>query len=204
MKKNNQNVQFLRVSVNAFERAIAEDYSPIVEAEWRGIKVRIKKHLSFKRMLEFVDSVVESCFTADTGTYLPEVKDFVTRAAILEYYGNFTLPHSMERKYDLIYSSDAVSFVCQYVDQAQFNSMMAAIDKKIEHRAQSNIEALTKQMNEVVAGFNVLEKNLSGIFNGIDNDTVSKIAGAIANGSFDEEKLIDAFMQKKTEAEAAK
>ena len=71
--------------------------------------------------------------------------------------------------------------------------MLAAIDRKIEHQAQSNIEAMNKQMNELIAGFSTIEKNLSGIFGGIDNETITKIAGAIADGKFDENKLVKAF-----------
>ena len=94
-----------------------------------------------------------------------------------------------------MYTADIVSFVVQYVEHMQFNAMLAAIDHKIEHQAQNNIEALNKQMNEVVAGLSALEKNLSSIFGGVDNETITKIAGAIADGSFDESKLVKAFTE---------
>lgn len=48
-------------------------------------------------------------------------------------------------------------------------------------------------MNEVIDSFSALEKNLSGNFGDIDNETVTKIAGAIADGKFDENKLVKAF-----------
>lgn len=192
--KNNQNIQSPRVATNDFEDAALKNYSPIVETEWCGIPVLIKKHLSFVSMLEFVDSVVESCFAEDTGEYLPEIKDFAVRCAILTIYSNFSLPDDLERKYSLVYASDAISFVLDFIDLDQFHQMLTAIDKKIEHRAQSNIEALNKQMNEIAANFNVLEDKLSNIFGAVDGDTISKVAGAIANGSFNEDKLVQAFL----------
>lgn len=182
-----------KISVEEFRNAIEADFTPEVEIIWRGITLHIKKCLSFEAMLTFVSNVVSSCFEEKTGEYLPEIKDFATRCFILESYAGFDLPKSISEKYDLIYCSDIVSVIVQQVEQGQFNSMLNAIDRKIEHQAQSNIEALNKQMNEVVAGFTALEQNLSAIFGGIDNDTISKIAGAIANGSFDESKLVKAF-----------
>lgn len=182
-----------RISIEDFKKAVAEDFEPAVDVDWRGLTLHIKKCLSLEEMMTFVSDVVSSCFAADTNEYLPEVKDFSTRCCILENYAGFVLPKSLSEKYEMVYNSDIVSFVVQYVEHMQFNAMLAAIDHKIEHQAQSNIEALNKQMNEVVAGLSALEKNLSGIFGGVDNETITKIAGAIADGSFDESKLVKAF-----------
>lgn len=184
-----------RISIEDYKKAVAEDFEPIVNVDWRGFTLHIKKCLSLEEMMTFVSDVVSSCFAENTNEYLPEVKDFSTRCCILENYAGFVLPKSLSEKYEMVYSSDIVSFVVQYVEHMQFNAMLAAIDHKIEHQAQSNIEALNKQMNEVVAGLSVLEKNLSGIFGGVDNETISKIAGAIADGSFDESKLVKAFTE---------
>lgn len=184
-----------RISIEDYKKAVAEDFEPIVNVDWRGLTLHIKKCLSLEEMMTFVSDVVSSCFAENTNEYLPEVKDFSTRCCILENYAGFVLPKSLSEKYEMVYSSDIVSFVVQYVEHMQFNAMLAAIDHKIEHQAQSNIEALNKQMNEVVAGLSTLEKNLSGIFGGVDNETITKIAGAIADGSFDENKLVKAFTE---------
>lgn len=184
-----------RISIEDYKKAVAEDFEPIVNVDWRGLTLHIKKCLSLEEMMTFVSDVVSSCFAENTNEYLPEVKDFSTRCCILENYAGFVLPKSLSEKYEMVYSSDIVSFVVQYVEHMQFNAMLAAIDHKIEHQAQSNIEALNKQMNEVVAGLSALEKNLSGIFGGVDNETITKIAGAIADGSFDEGKLVKAFTE---------
>lgn len=184
-----------KISIEEFKKVVAEDFEPVVDVDWRGLTLHIKKCLSLEEMMTFVSDVVSSCFAENTNEYLPEIKDFSTRCCILESYAGFVLPKSLGEKYEIVYSSDIVSFVVQYVEHMQFNAMLAAIDHKIEHLAQNNIEALNKQMNEVIAGFSTLEKNLSGIFGGIDNETIAKIAGAIADGSFDESKLVKAFTE---------
>lgn len=186
-----------KIPVDMLIAATNADYTPVIEINWRGIPIQITKHLSLEGMLSFVENVVSNCFAYDTGAYIPEARDFITRCAILESYTNLTLPDDINEKYDVVYSSNIVSFVLQQIDQGEFNSICTAIEKKIDNLAQSNIEALTKQMNEVVAGFNTLEQNLSNIFNGIDNETIAKVAGAIVKGGFDEDKLVKAFMAER-------
>lgn len=191
------------ITADEFESAVVANYEPITEIDWHGLKVVIRRNLPFSSMMEFVDNVVETCFEMNTGAYLPEVKEFAVKCAILEHYGNFVLPVELERRYMLVYASNAVRKVLEHVNMDQFECILSAIDDKVEHRAASNIEAITKQMNEVMAGFNALEDSLSKTFSGIDSDTVSKIADAISNGSFDEKKIVDAFVNQQAEMSGA-
>lgn len=184
-----------RISIEDFKEVVVKDFKPVVDIDWRGFTLHIKKCLSLEEMMTFVSNVVSSCFTAETNEYLPEIKDFTTRCCILENYAGLILPKSLNEKYEMVYSSDIVSFVVQHVEHMQFDAMLEAIDSKIEYQAQSNIEALNRQMNEIAAGFSALEESLSEIFGGVDNETISKIAGAIANGTFDESKLVKAFTE---------
>lgn len=192
-----------KISIEGYNKVVSEMFKPVIEKEWRGMLVQIKTCLSFLEMLEFVDSVVESCFAEDTGMYLPEIKDFATRCAILTKYSNFSLPDGIEQKYNFVYASDIVNFVVGYIDEDQFRQMLMAIDKKIEYRAQAQTEKLNQQMNDVVTQIGVLGDNLASVFGGIDGDTISKIAGAISNGSFDEKKLVQAFSENKFCTEAS-
>lgn len=181
------------VSIEDIENTIESECKPVTGIDWRGLTIPIKSHLSVSDMMEFTSGVVQSCFAVSTGEYIPEVKDFAIRCAVLAYYVGVELPEDLESKCDLVYGSDIVDCVIRSINATQYYSMCTAIDKKIDNIAQSNIEALNKQMGEVVAGFEALEEKLSGVFGSIDNDTVSKVAGAIANGSFDENKLVAAF-----------
>lgn len=180
-------------SIEKINKVISEDFEPFVETDWHGLTIHIKTHLSLEEMMTFVSDVVSSCFAASTNEYLPEIKDFSTRCSILESYAGLVLPKSLDKKYEIVYGCDIVPFVAQQVDQSQFKAILSSIDKKINHQAQSNIEAMNKQMNEVISGFSTLERKLSGIFENIDNKTITKIATAIADGKFDESKLVEAF-----------
>lgn len=182
-----------KISVNAFEKAMKETYTPTETFDWNGIEVTVKKNLSLKEMLEFVDSVVKSCFTKDTNAYMPEIKDFATKVSILEKYANFTMPSNVETQYALIYHTDAVERVLGYVNTQQFNEICIAITKKVENLAQANIEAVNRQMNELYNAFDNLQTRLAGLFEGVDNADIRAVAGALANGTFDEEKLVKAY-----------
>lgn len=182
-----------RIPVNAFERVMKETYTPTETFEWNGIEVTVKKSLSLKEMLEFVDSVVKSCFTSDTNAYMPEIKDFATKVCILEKYANFTMPSNVETKYSLIYQTDAVECVLGYVNLQQFNEICASINRKVDNVAQANIEAVNKQMNELYNAFDSLQNRLAELFNGVDGDDIRAVAGALSNGSLDEEKLVKAY-----------
>lgn len=185
-----------KISINAFDKIVKETYTPTTTVEWHGQEIVVKRTLSFKEMMEFVDSVTKTCFTISTNTYMPEVKDFAVKSNILEKYANFTLPNNIEHRYELIYSSDAIETVLNYVSHQQFNEIMASIDAKINNLAQSNIEAMNKQMNELYTAFANLQSQMEGMFAGVNPDNFNALISAFGNGGLDEEKLVDAYLAK--------
>lgn len=189
-----------KISINAFDKIVKETYTPTATVEWHGQEIVIKYTLSFKEMMEFVDSVTKTCFTLSTNTYMPEVKDFAVKSNILEKYANFNLPNNLEHRYELIYSSDAIETVLNHINHQQFNEIMASIDAKIKNLAQSNIEAMNMQMNELYTAFANLQSQMEGMFAGVNPDNFNALISAFGNGGLDEEKLVDAYLAK-TKAE---
>lgn len=189
-----------KISINAFDKIVKENYTPTTTVEWHGQEIVVKRTLSFKEMMEFVDSVTKTCFTISTNTYMPEVKDFAVKSNILERYANFTLPNNLDHRYELIYSSDAIETVLNHISHQQFNEIMVSIDAKIKNLAQSNIEAMNKQMNELYAAFANLQTQMEGMFSGVNPDNFNALIGAFGGG-LNEDKLVDAYLAKtKTES----
>lgn len=182
-----------KISVNAFEKAMKNTYEADTTFDWNGIEVTVKKNLSLKEMMEFVDSVVKACFTRDTNAYLPEVKDFIIKVCVLEKYANFTMPNNVESQYALVYQTDAVDHVFLHINPVQFDEICAAINKKIDNMAQANIEAVNKQMNDIFSAFESLHTQIEKLFEGVDSKDMKAIAGALANGGLSEEKLVEAY-----------
>lgn len=189
-----------KITVNAFERVMKETYTPTETFDWNGVEVIVKKTLSLKEMLEFVDTVVKSCFTDTEGVYIPEVKDFILKACVLEKYANFTMPRNLETQYDLIYHTDALERVLGYVNVQQFNEICCAINAKIEHQAQANVEAAHKQMNALFDAFDSLQTQLGGVFAGVGENDVRAVVDALSQGALDEEKLARAYIAVKNES----
>lgn len=186
-----------KISINAFEEAVEKEYVPTSNVEWRGLTIVVMRRLSLNAMMTFVDSVVKSCFEQDSGTYIPEVKDFAMRSCIIEHYTNISLPSNIERRYELLYRSDIFDAIMEHIDQLQFNAMIRAIEDKLSHLAQSNIDAVTKQMNELYASVEKMVERLGSEFDGIDGEQISKIVNAIADGQIDERKIVKAIISER-------
>ena len=187
-----------KISINALEKCVKEAAGePIITREWRGINVNIKVRLGLQEMMTFVYGVVKTCFTENDNQYTPEVLDFAIRSSVLEMYANFTLPSNIEKQYELVYGCDVYTTILETIDRSQFDAMLRAIDEKIAHIAESNIEAVTRQVNELYASLNALEERLSPVFTGIDKDTMTGLITAMSDGKFDEEKLVHAYLKTK-------
>lgn len=185
-----------KISVNALERCVNDGTQNTADVAWRDIMITVTKRLGISDMMKFVDSVVNLCFSED-GTYLPEIKDFAVRCNVLEMYANFTLPSNIEKRYELVYACDAYATIMGAVDRSQLDVILAAIDDKIDNRAQANIEAINRQMNELYASFEDLQNRISGVFDGIDRNMVSQLIEALSGKELDEEKLMNAYLKDK-------
>jgi hypothetical protein len=186
-----------KVSINAIEKAVKENYSPVKTIDWNGLEIVITPTISLKNMLGFVKDVSENCFTEDNGAYLPEVKDFAVKNAVIAYYTNLTLPTNTEKCYDLIYTSGLADIIITHINQKQFNDITNAVNSKIEHLANANIDSVNKQMNNIYAAFENLQTNMEELFSGVDNDDLKGLVSAISNGQFDETKIVEAYLNKK-------
>lgn len=186
-----------KISISMFEKIMKDTYISSKTVEWNGVEITIKPTLSFIEVLTFVDNVTKSCFSVEENTYLPEIKDFATKCCILEMYANFAMPSNIERKYDLVYCTDAVSTVMEHINIAQLKEIESAIKDKIDNITQSNIELINKQMNDLYAAFDNLQKQMSDIFSGIESGEITKLINAISNGGIDESKLVQAYIDQK-------
>lgn len=189
-----------KISITAFDKIMREENTPIEIIEWHGIDVTIRKTLSLKDALIFVDTVSKSCFDSETGAYMPEVKVFAMKCCILEMYANFSLPANVEHKYDLVYNTDAVDTVLKHINMRQLNELTDAISEKVDNMAQANIENINKQMNDVYNAFNELQNHFGQILSGVNAEDVSKLVQSIAEGKIDEDKIVQAYLsQNKSE-----
>lgn len=169
---------------------------------WNGIEIEVRRFLTMKEMLEFTDAVVKMCFS-DDGTYRPEIRDFIVRTNILSSYTNIETPENLEILYDMVYRCDIIPQVMRYVDRTQFNAIMSAIDCKIEDKLNTNVERYEREVEQkmilIDCAIEEFIDRFNSIFDGIDNDTVRNIAGAISNMSIDPAVLAKSIVEAKEE-----
>lgn len=185
-----------KISISTFDKIVENTYTPSKTVEWHDTEIVIKNTLSLSEMMAFVDGVTKSCFTSDNGTYLPEVKDFAIKCCVLEMYTNISMPSNVEHKYRLIYCSDVISIVMVHINNQQMDEIIRAINNKVDHIAQANIEMINKQASELYSSFDSLQKQFTEVFSGVDANEVSKLVGAITDGKLDEEKLVRAYTRQ--------
>ena len=182
-----------RISINAFEKVMKTDFENIEVFDWHGIEVTVRRTLPFREVLEFVNSVVNSCFTADTGDYVPEARDFAIYSNVLDKYANFTMPKKLGDQYELIYRTDAFEKVREHIDTAQFQSICRSIDEKVRYRVNTNIEAVQKQIDDLSAVCEQIQTRLSETFEGISREEIKTLIGALGEHGLDEKKLVEAY-----------
>lgn len=184
-----------KVSIALFDKIAKEQFQNEANIEWHDAQLRVKYALPLKDMLAFVDDVVGSCFHDKLG-YMPEVKDFAIKSNILSRYANFTLPDNLEHRYQLVYVTDAVDAVCAAIDGTQLQEIVNAINSKIRFLCDSKATMIQERINDVLDTMEEMRDNTKSVFDGITQDDIKNLMGAIASSGLDEKKLVQAYIEQ--------
>lgn len=175
--------------------SLIEDYDVI---EWNGNEIKIMRRLSMDEFLQMVSVVSSSVVTEEQG-YQPELKDFYTRVATLLFYTDIELPESLEDQFHLVFATDIISCITPYIDQAQYMMIIDSIDRKVDYLKTINIRKFESSINEVVSGLTNVAETIGNMFDGVSADDINKMVGAITDMKFDENKLMQAYLESKKE-----
>lgn len=170
-------------------------YDDTTPMEWNGVSLHIRKYLTLKDMVMFVRDVVSSSFDKETKEYLPEATDFAIKCSVLEYYAGIKTPKNIDDIYKIVYGTDLILYIMQRINRDQYNTILTSITKKVEHIAQSNIQAVIKQVDEASYSIKSLTDNLGEIFKNVDSETMSNLFTFIGDGSIDEYKIAKALSE---------
>jgi len=184
-----------KVSIALFDKIAKEQFQNEVTIEWHDAQLRVKYALSLTDMLAFVDDVVGSCFHDKLG-YIPEVKDFAIKTNILSRYANFSLPDNLEHRYQLVYMTDAVDAVCAAIDGTQLQEIVNSINSKIRFLCDSKATMIQERINDVLNTMEEMRDNTKSIFDGITQNDLKNLMGAITSNGLDEQKLVQAYIEQ--------
>lgn len=184
-----------KVSIALFDKIVKEHFQNEATIQWHEAEVRVKRTLSLKEMLSFVDEVVGSCFHDELG-YMPEVKDFAIKSSILTRYANFSVPDNLEHRYQMVYGTDAVDAVCAVIDTTQLQEIVNSINDKIRFLCDSKATMIQERINDVLNTMEKMRDNTKSIFDGITQNDLKNLMGAITSNGLDEQKLVQAYIEQ--------
>lgn len=184
-----------KVSIALFDKIAKEHFQNEATIQWHEAEVRVKRTLSLKEMLSFVDEVVGSCFHDELG-YMPEVKDFAIKSNILTRYANFSVPDNLEHRYQMVYGTDAVDAVCAVIDTTQLQEIVNSINDKIRFLCDSKATMIQERINDVLNTMEKMRDNTKSIFDGITQNDLKNLMGAITSNGLDEQKLVQAYIEQ--------
>lgn len=186
MAKNND-----KISINKFESALNNNgFTEVILSGTEDVKIRITETISLNSMIEFVNTVVESCIDAENGDYVPEAYDFAIRVAVLTYYANFKMPSNSEKQYDLVYNTSAFYQIREKINGEQFHSIIKAIDKKIAFSLSLITSSAVMQIRELINRFSEIVKYSEDAFTGIDPKEMSGVMQKLSRIKNIDEKTV--------------
>ena len=109
--------------INHVTKMTRQKYKKI---NWHNAELYLKPLLEFDEFIQAVRDIVGRCLD-DDGRLLPELLDFSTRIGIITYYGCVETPESLERMYEIAYTTDLYDAICKSVNEAQLNALRRAV-----------------------------------------------------------------------------
>lgn len=162
-----------KISVNKFESmVIKQEPVVITTGEQDDVEIIVTPTIGLESMIDFVNYVVNSCVDMDRGEYIPEAYSLSFDMALLTHYANFTMPSSLEKAYELINNTDAVTLVSANVDGGQLSEIMDAIDNKIGHLLDVIASSAVTRINEVMGKINSIVEMSESALSGLNPDDI--------------------------------
>lgn len=163
----------------------------------QNVNIMVKPILSATDMLMFSDYVVQVCFIGENNQYVPEMRDFAIKSAIVEKYSNINLPTDTEERCLILYKYDIVERILNVINIDQFNNLVESIDKKIANIIGENYNEISTKVDDLYRNMQDAINNISEAFQGISQEDLKSLIGAISNSTFDEQKVVKAVLDNR-------
>lgn len=185
-----------KISINAFEKAVKENFQNTVTEEWRGLQVTISRTISLKEMMSLVSEVVDNCFLSD-GQFVPEIMQALLECGVVEHYTNITLPSNLEARYELVTRSDIMDFIMPRINSNQYNDIVVAIRDKIDYMCDSNTAEFNRAVEQAIESVNEATDSARSLFAGINEDSIRSVFETLTNDMPGKQKIVDEYISRK-------
>lgn len=187
-----------KISINAFEKTIKENFENTVTKDWFGIPVTITKTISFEEVVSFVAEVADNCFL-DDGRYIPEAMQALIDCGVVRHYTNISLPANLSSAYELVMQSGIIDFIMSEINYSQYNNILLAIRDKVEYACESNAAEFNKAIEKMTVSMNEIQEATKDLFSKISPDDVQKIMGMYGDERSIEERVVEEYIKQNHE-----
>lgn len=187
-----------KISINAFEKTIKENFENTVTKDWFGIPVTITKTISFEEVVSFVAEVADNCFL-DDGRYIPEAMQALIDCGVVRHYTNISLPANLSSAYELVMQSGIIDFIMSEINYSQYNNILLAIRDKVEYACESNTAEFNKAIEKMTVSMNEIQEATKDLFSKISPDDVQKIMGVYGDERSIEERVVEQYIKQNHE-----
>lgn len=188
-----------KVSVNAFEKVVKENFVNTVTEEWFGIPVTITHTIPLKEVMSLVAEVADNCFLED-GRYMPEVMQPLLDCAVVERYTNISLPSNLAARYELVARSGIMDFIMPKINSNQYNDIVVAVRDRVDYASDSNIAEFRTSINSMIDSMSVMQEQLQNFVSGISSDDVKSLIDAMGDPKGVEHRVVNAYLDKMNES----
>lgn len=186
-----------KISINAFEKTIKENFENTVTKDWFGIPVTITKTISFEEVVSFVAEVADNCFL-DDGRYIPEAMQALIDCGVVRHYTNISLPTNLSSAYELVMQSGIIDFIMSEINYSQYNNIVLAIRDKVEYTCESNTAEFKHAMEKMAISMNEIQEATKDLFDKVSPDDIQRIIGLYGDDHTIEERVVDEYLKQKS------
>lgn len=179
--------------IASFDTVMNEKFPNENTIDWNGVNIKISRTIGISDMMDFVQSVVDSCF--DEGAYLPELMDFAVRVNVVKKFTDVSLPAGSDRQYALLYRTDLYSSVLEAIDNDQLHTIFNAVEAKIEYECDVQRRDLKEQVDRMIASLSGVADSATALFGGVSSEDIARLAKVIGDGEFDTDKIGEAAVK---------
>ena len=193
------------IKASAFDEYINDNFAKTEVVEIGGVQVEVKHHLSLSEMLDLTDYVVNNCFQGENDAYMPQLKDFLFRAGLIQKYTNIELPDNISEQYDFLYQSDIISKIIECINPNEIRNILDAIDLRISHEQTVQLDEYRKKIEEIYSSILEMNRQAEELYKDMSSDDMADLISALANasnGNVSSEELAKAMMKYKKEADS--
>ena len=183
------------ISVEKMDEILKDYFTESETVDFHGLELQIRKLIAPADFFELVRKIASGCFRED-GEYMPEVSDLLLRAGVVGAYSNVRMPQNAEHMNRFLYGTDLYETVLANISSDQFDALCDAVWERVNARNNMNKALFENEIQKAVAGIQSLGDQMAQLFGEVSADDIKALFGAIGEGGIDEEKLVQAVVEK--------